>query len=121
MGNAQSGVQDQQEVKSPRTPGSGQHGDSNPRAPYPPPTRELKGSVTGTVPLTLSEGQSPKDHRSQQDFRQAIRSEPLASADTRTLKQKDFSDKGIDLETAISLLQQLKRTASPGELIALRN
>jgi hypothetical protein len=120
MGNAQSGVEDGKESNSHRNPRSEQQSDRNLRAPYPPVPKESRGPVTGRVPLTFFEDPYPKDHRSQQDLRQAVRSEPLAPANTHTLKQNDFGDKGIDLETAISLLQQLKKTASPGDLIALR-
>jgi hypothetical protein len=61
------------------------------------------------MPSALIEDTQTEGYKSHQDFQQSIRSGLLAAADSR-----------IDLETAISLIQQLKKTASPGELIALR-
>lgn len=44
---------------------------------------------------------------------------PLDSVDPRRLSAVPEADPGIDIEKAISLLQELKKTASPSDLVAL--
>jgi hypothetical protein len=121
MGNVQSGSEARKDPKSLRQAGSEQHVDKNPHSPSSPTTIESQDLITTTLPSGPPDAPSAKDLRSQQDVRQILTSELLAPVDTLSSKQNDFGDKGIDLQTAISLLQQLKRTASPGDLIALRN
>jgi hypothetical protein len=61
-----------------------------------------------------------QDGRNQQDLRQALHAELLAPTGSRFAQQDDLGHNGIDMATAISFIQQLKKTASPDDLIALR-
>jgi hypothetical protein len=120
MGNVQSGEEVQKELKSFRNSRSKHDGEKDPHASTLPPPKEYGASVTGNVPATILDGTLAKDRRNQQDLQQVLRSELLPYADPRISNQNDFGAKGVELETVISLLQQLKQTASPDDLIALR-
>jgi hypothetical protein len=120
MGNTQSG-EDRKEHKSPRNSKPEQLGHKVSHSPDPYLTKEHRVPVIGNTSPAVPDGSIGEDGRIQQDRARAVRSNLLAPADSHTSKQDDYGNKGIDLESAISLLQHLKKTASPDDLIALRN
>lgn len=119
MGNQYS-VEGKKDAKSTQPLAKGQRQTTITSTPTSPTKKEGGLSVTDSVPFALFEAPSAQNRRSRQSLREAIRSELLAPKDSSNTKQNDFGLESIDLATAISLLQRLKKTASPDELAALR-
>ncbi|KAF2431035.1 hypothetical protein EJ08DRAFT_733554 [Tothia fuscella] len=128
MGNAQSG-------EACKEPKSLRKTKTNEQSP------EVSGkehSTTGVIAPTTFEGSAGRDRRSQLVLRQAIRAELLAPENVQAIRAELLApenvqvsnneglsggseNKSIDMQSALSFLQQLKKTATPEDLRALRD
>jgi hypothetical protein len=95
-------------------------GDIHSLGPRARPKTGDRRAVSESVPFEVLENLPSKDIGSKVDLHPGTWSNPLAPEISHVLKQNHSNDKTIDLESAILLLQHLKKTASPDDLIALR-